>query len=103
MSLLSAVLFFYEWGALYIYYASEEFGFVGCLVAAFGCSAMAIGCGSDGTSTRGLYGNIEQNAIGIALLTTIDMIFTPARASDLATDAIIGDNYTSTEGQGTWE
>mmetsp|Transcript_85846 Transcript_85846/g.243408 ORF Transcript_85846/g.243408 Transcript_85846/m.243408 type:complete len:1053 (-) Transcript_85846:129-3287(-) len=81
---LAIILFFFEWLALYVYYSSEDFGYVGCLVAAFGASAMCQGCGEEGTTLKSLYLIMEQNALGIAILTAVDMVFSPERASDLA-------------------
>jgi len=81
---LVVILFFFEWISLYVYFSSEDFGYVGCLVGAFGASALCQGCGMKPNTKKSLYLTMEQNAVGIALLTVIDLVFAPERASDLA-------------------
>lgn len=84
MTTLAIILFVFEWIALYVYYSSEDFGYVGCLVGGFGASALCQGCGKTANTMQSLYLTMEQNALGIAILTVIDMVFAPQRASDMA-------------------
>jgi len=81
---LVVILFFIEWISLYVYFSSDDFGYVGCLVGAFGASAISQGCGRSPNTIKSLYLVMEQNAVGIALLTLVDLVFAPERASDLA-------------------
>jgi len=87
------VLFIFEWLALYVFYSSKEWSFVGMLTGAFGAKAMSLPCEHErtaGTLTR-LYLTMEQNALGIAILVAIDLIFVPDRASKLANKQLISD------------
>jgi len=81
---LGIILFLFEWMSLYIYYSSEDFGYVGSLVGGFGASALCQGCGRTVNTLKSLYLTMEQNAVGIGVLTAIDLIFAPERASDMA-------------------
>lgn len=81
---LVVILFLFEWISMYVYYASEEYSYVGCLVGAFGANALCQGCGRNPNTMKTLYLIMEQNAVGIAVLTVVDLIFAPERASDLA-------------------
>eukprot|EP00928_Gymnodinium_smaydae_P014266 TRINITY_DN15199_c0_g1_i2.p1 TRINITY_DN15199_c0_g1~~TRINITY_DN15199_c0_g1_i2.p1 ORF type:complete len:893 (-),score=191.68 TRINITY_DN15199_c0_g1_i2:85-2763(-) len=80
---LAFVLFFYEWMALFVYFSSKDAGYIAVLVAGFGANAMCQGCGRQGLRSSSLYDTIEQNAMGIAILTAVDLVFASRRASDV--------------------
>mmetsp|Transcript_74699 Transcript_74699/g.144561 ORF Transcript_74699/g.144561 Transcript_74699/m.144561 type:complete len:1086 (-) Transcript_74699:195-3452(-) len=87
------LLFIFECLALYVYYSSKEWAFVGMLTGAFGARAMSLPCEherSAGMLTR-LYLTMEQNALGIAILMTIDLIFVPDSASKQANKQLVHD------------
>eukprot|EP00746_Dinoflagellata_sp_MGD_P001700 gnl/MRDRNA2_/MRDRNA2_103230_c0_seq1.p1 gnl/MRDRNA2_/MRDRNA2_103230_c0~~gnl/MRDRNA2_/MRDRNA2_103230_c0_seq1.p1 ORF type:complete len:851 (-),score=141.24 gnl/MRDRNA2_/MRDRNA2_103230_c0_seq1:104-2656(-) len=73
---------------LFVYYNSNEFGYIGCLMAAFGSKYMLQGCSNEVFQPTGTYYIIVNTVVGVTCMTVADIMLEPKRVSDLASKAL---------------
>merc|ERR1719408_1193487 len=93
-------LFMIGWELLtcYIYYSSTQYGYIGCLTAAFGIVPLAYPCAPPLSASAALaadtafqvasFTKIIQTTIAIVILTAVDLVLAKERASTKARDSI---------------
>jgi len=93
-------LFMIGWELLtcYIYYSSTQYGYIGCLTAAFGIVPLAYPCAPPVSAQAALaadtafqvasFTKIIQTTIAIVILTSVDLLLAKERASTKARDSI---------------
>jgi len=93
-------LFMIGWELLtcYIYYSSTQYGYIGCLTAAFGIVPLTYPCAPAMSASAALatdtafqvasFTKIIQTTIAIIILTSVDLVLAKERASTKARDAI---------------
>jgi hypothetical protein len=87
---VAVALFLFTWvlATLYMYYSSAQFGFIGCLLAAFGSANVLQGCSSNETyHPSNLAYKVINCVVGIIVMTAVDMILVPKPACQLAYEA----------------
>jgi len=93
-------LVLWEIFANYIYYGSQAYGYIGCLAAAFGASVLVTPCSIWSTTKRedaafeasfqhSAFQKIHETAIATIVMTLVDSVLAPKRASTMANDAIM--------------
>jgi hypothetical protein len=78
--------------ACYIYYSSANFGYVGCLVAAFACSvlvypSLSLSQGDSGDSDaykRSIFTKMTNTILGVLIMTVVDLCLSSEKASAAA-------------------
>jgi len=85
---LAGCLFVYALVTLFTYYSSEQYSYLGCLLAGFGCGQMLIGTGgahvAHSLDKAGGYDKISTTVCATSLVVLFDMVFPPGRASEFA-------------------
>lgn len=82
---LSVCLFLYAVCSLFLFYNSTHYGFLGMLLAGFGCSQMlASSCGVHSLDKTKGYEQMIGMVTATALIVFFDLVFSPERASDAA-------------------
>merc|ERR1719428_820749 len=87
---LAVAVFLFSWvmATVYMYYSSAQFGYIGCLLAAFGAGNVLQGCSSNETyHPAALAYKVINCVVGIIVMTAVDMILVPAPACKLACEA----------------
>lgn len=74
---------------LFVYYNSSEFGYIGCLMAAFGTKYMLQGCSNEQFLPTNTYYTIINTVVGITIMTFCDMTITQTPTSHLASNALM--------------
>merc|ERR1719335_736177 len=72
----------------FVYFNSNEWGYVGCLMGAFGAKFMLQGCSDEVFQPQGTYHTIINTVLGIAFMTFYDISLMPARSNDMAIQAM---------------
>mmetsp|Transcript_60974 Transcript_60974/g.108362 ORF Transcript_60974/g.108362 Transcript_60974/m.108362 type:complete len:934 (+) Transcript_60974:68-2869(+) len=87
---VGASLFLWEALALYTYYSSVEFGYTACLMAAFAPKNLLHGCTDDPAdlNAANTYGSIVASAIGISIMSAVDLCLARQRVSDAACERL---------------
>jgi hypothetical protein len=70
-----------------MYFHSEQYGTVGLLLVVFGAQALLRPCSNDDTDPSG-HGLIVNVTVAICIMTIVDLLLSPTRASDLAIQAL---------------
>jgi hypothetical protein len=75
----------YSWTllGLFMYFHSTNYATVGLLLAVFGASALCKPCANDETNPAGM-SSIVNVTVAIIVMTVVDILMSPARASDIA-------------------
>merc|ERR1719401_326000 len=92
-------IFAWEWLMNYIYYSSPGYGYVGCLLGAFGLGTLVYPCQkhasasdqatAEDTYDLAQYTKILQTTIAVIIMLIVDMALSLGRASDLCTQALL--------------
>jgi len=72
---MAVLIFAFSWFFNYMYYTSKNWGLIGCLAAAFGCSGIIPPCGSAATGYQDKYKEIAQDVFAIFFGLFIDELF----------------------------
>jgi hypothetical protein len=85
------VFFLYEVLACYIYYSSKQFGYIGCLVAAFSCGVLCYPCAApvdakttaenENTAEIAAFAKMSATILGVIIMTVVDLCLASERAS----------------------
>merc|ERR1719443_2404120 len=74
---IGITVFVWLLSTLFVYYNSADFGYIGCLMAAFGTKYMLQGCSNDVFQPTDTYYTIINTVVGITIMTFCDLTFTP--------------------------
>jgi hypothetical protein len=93
-----AIIVGWEMLTCYIYYSSSAFGYIGCLIAAFGVPTLTYPCAATASASAALaadnvfqvasFTKIVNSTIAIIVLTLVDLALAQDRASTIGRDKI---------------
>jgi hypothetical protein len=81
--LVGLALYFWTLMGLFMYFHSTNYSTVGLLLAVFGAQGLLKPCANEDTVPTG-FTSIVNVTVAIVVMTVVDMLLSPARASDLA-------------------
>jgi hypothetical protein len=81
--LTGVALYFWTLMGLFMYFHSTNYSTVGLLLAVFGSQALLKPCANENTDPSG-QSSIVNVTVGIVVMTLVDLVLSPARASDMA-------------------
>jgi hypothetical protein len=81
--LVGIALYLWTLMGLFMYFHSTNYATVGLLLAVFGTSALCKPCANENTTPAGM-SSIVNVTVAICIMTIVDILLSPARASDIA-------------------